>query len=343
VFASWRSRLTIGVLVLLHGVVLLAGFVAPYVPTTQDRDRPYLPPMRIHFADMNGNLHWRPFVYEMRPVEADPEAYEEVTGVSHVLQLLVPGEPYRVAGLFTARTHLFGVDPPARIYLLGTDAYGRDMLSRVLHGGAISLFAGALATTLSLSLGTTIGLLSGLGSRWLDETLMRFSELFGVLPWVYLLFGLRAFLPLHIDPAEAFLLIVIVIGSIGWVRPARLVRGVVLSAKRRNYVLASRGFGASNVHILRNHLLPEVYSVLLTQASLLIPRYVVAEVTLSFLGLGLSEPIPSWGNLLANLQQYHVIVSHQWMFAPAWCLVVYCLAYFAVADSLQMQLKSASP
>jgi peptide/nickel transport system permease protein len=137
-----------------------------------------------------------------------------------------------------------------------------------------------------------------------------------------------------------FFLIVIVIGSVGWARPARLIRGVVLSARERGYVLSARGFGASSFHILRYHVLPETYPVLLTQASLLIPQFVLAEVTLSFFGLGLSEPLASWGSLLATLQQYNVIVSHWWMFVPGGALVIYCLAYFAVADSLQARLKS---
>jgi peptide/nickel transport system permease protein len=165
-------------------------------------------------------------------------------------------------------------------------------------------------------------------------------ELFLVLPWLYLLLAVRAFLPLHISPTQAFLLLVTVIGTIGWARPARLVRGIVLSAKTRKYVTASRSFGASRSYILRRHVLPETYGVLLTQAALLIPQYVIAEVTLSFFGLGLSEPMPSWGNLLAPLQQYNILVSYWWMFAPCLALVVFSFGYLTVADSFHKQLQS---
>jgi peptide/nickel transport system permease protein len=199
-----------------------------------------------------------------------------------------------------------------------------------------------LATGISLALGLLLGTISGFYGRWIDESLMRMVELFLVLPWLYLLLAVRAFLPLHISPMQTFFLLVAVIGSIGWARPARLVRGVVLSARTRKYVLASRGFGASDSHILRRHLLPHTYGVLLTQAALLVPQFVIAEVTLSFLGLGLSEPMPSWGNLLANLQQYNVLVSYWWMFAPGLALLVFSLGYLAVADAIQQRLQSTT-
>jgi peptide/nickel transport system permease protein len=211
-----------------------------------------------------------------------------------------------------------------------------------LYGGRISLGAGLLATGISLVLGLLLGAVSGFHGKWVDEPVMRLAELFLVLPWLYLLLAVRAFLPLHISPAQTFFLLVAVIGTIGWARPARLIRGIVLSAKSRNYVLASRGFGASSGYILRRHILPHTYGVLLTQAALLIPQYVIAEVTLSFFGLGLSEPMPSWGNLLANLQQYSVLVSYWWMFAPALALILISLGYFTVANAIQERLQSAS-
>src|SRR5258707_13534918 len=128
---------------------------------------------------------------------------------------------------------------------------------------------------------------------------MRFAEIFITIPWFYLLIAVRAFLPLQISPVAAFLLVVAVIGMVGWGRPARLVRGVVLSARERNYVLAARGFGASDFYLIRRHIAPQTFGLLLTQAALLVPQYILAEVTLSFLGLGVSEPEPSWGTMLS--------------------------------------------
>ncbi len=149
------------------------------------------------------------------------------------------------------------------------------------------------------------------------------------------MFALRAFLPLTVNPLHAFFLIVAVLAGVGWARPARLVRGIVLSAKERDFVRAARGFGASNFYLLRRHILPEASSVLLTQAAILIPQYVLAEMTLSFLGLGVPEPVPSWGNLLSNLQQYSVLVSYWWMYLPALAMVPFFLGYLGLASALQ--------
>jgi peptide/nickel transport system permease protein len=169
---------------------------------------------------------------------------------------------------------------------------------------------------------------------WLAAALWRRSELFLALPWLYLLFAVRAFLPLHVTPAQAFLLLVGVIGLVDWARPARLVRGVVLSAREREFVLAARSFGASDLYLIRRHIAPEALGVLLTQAALLVPQYVLAEVTLSFVGLGVSEPVPSWGNMLAALQQYHVLSSYWWMWLPGVALAPIFLCYHALADAL---------
>ena len=220
------------------------------------------------------------------------------------------------------------------LFLLGTDAYGRDVFSRVLYGGRISLLTGILATAVALGLGVLCGMLAGFYGGWIDQFLMRFSELFLALPWLYLLLGVRAALPLHITPLQAFVLLVGIIGGVGWVRPARLIRGVVLRAKEEPFVQAARGFGASDLYLMRRHIFPQIGGVLLAQASVLIPRYVVAEVTLSFLGLGVGEPLPSWGNMLSDARHYHSLVFHPWLLAPCLFLIPVLLVYVCLADSI---------
>jgi peptide/nickel transport system permease protein len=160
------------------------------------------------------------------------------------------------------------------------------------------------------------------------------TELFLSLPWLYFLLGVRAFLPLHLSALHTFFLLTGVIGLIGWARPARLVRGIVLSSRNRNYVLAARGFGASDFYILWRHVIPEAFGVLLTQAALLVPQYIAAEVTLSFFGLGVSEPVPSWGNMLSALEQYSVLVAYGWLLAPAGALIITSVLYGYLADAL---------
>jgi peptide/nickel transport system permease protein len=329
-----RNKLSIRSMIVflvgLHAVVLFAGFFAPYDAKEQDRYLPYLPPTRLHFRGAAG-FHFRPVVYQAMP---DSDGYHEDRSQEYAVHFFVKGPSYSLLGIFQSNLHLFGVASPARIMVLGADAFGRDEFSRVLFGGQISLAAALLATLLTLATAALIGTVSGFYGGWVDEWLMGLSELFLSLPWLYFLLGVRAFLPLHVSPAGTFLLLTGVIGLIGWARPARLVRGVVLSARTRNYVSAAGGFGGSDLYLLRRHILPETFGVLLTQAALLVPLYVAAEATLSFFGLGVSEPVPSWGNMLAALQNYSVLVSYGWLLAPAAALVVTSVIYGMLADAL---------
>jgi peptide/nickel transport system permease protein len=160
---------------------------------------------------------------------------------------------------------------------------------------------------------------------------MRLAELFLALPWLYLLLGVRAFLPLSLTPGSTFLLLVSVIGVVGWARPARLIRGLVLSAREREYVQAARGFGASDAYLLIHHILPQARAVLLTQGSLLVPQYILAEVTLSFLGLGTGEPAASWGSMLAPLREAGVLMSYWWMAVPVALLLPVVFGYYSLA------------
>jgi peptide/nickel transport system permease protein len=336
-----RRRLTqilLIALVALNLAILLAGFIAPYDPAAQNRDLAYAPPARMHFVDSTG-FHLRPFIYAQA---ASLDGYREDRSREYPVRLFVRGEHYGLLWAFHCNIHLAGVDQPARFMLFGSDGYGRDVFSRLLYGGQISLAAGLIATLITLVVATVIGTVSGYYGKWVDDALMGFAELFLSLPWFYFLIGVRAFLPLHVSPERTFLLLIAIIGVIGWARPARLIRGIVLSARNRNYVLAARGFGGSDFYLLRRHVLPEAFGVLLTQAALLIPQYIAAEATLSFFGLGISEPVPSWGNMLSALQQYNVLVSYSWMLAPAAALVVTSVIYWHLADSLHNWLQSHS-
>lgn len=322
-------------LTVFQSLILFAGFFAPYDFATQDREQPFVAPTTLHFIDPQGNVHIRPCVHTLEDSGQGPEAGPTDSGLCYPVHFFVRGTSYKIAGVFVSHFHLFGVEAPGRIFLMGSDAYGRDQFSRFLFGGQISMLAGLIAAILSVSIGIVVGGIAGFYGGWVDELLMRGGELFLALPWLYLLFAVRAALPLHISQWEVFLLLVSVMGLIGWARPARLIRGVVLSAKQRNFVVAARGFGASDAYLLRRHILPQTYGVVVTQMTLLIPLYVLAEVTLTFLGLGVGEPMPSWGSLLASLQQYYVLSSYWWMFLPALLLIPLFLVFYTAADALQ--------
>ncbi len=330
-------------LALIHILVLGAVSFAPYDPAEQHRDVPFAPPASIHFADSRGKLHLRPYVcvwVNQTNGVGSPHYSEDCSRTSALRFLMRVPADRASARPGIATWHLFGTDAPPRIFLLGTDDYGRDQLSRLLYGGQVSLLAGLLATALSLGLGLLLGSIAGYFGSWLDDTIMRGAEVFMALPWVYLLFAVRAFLPLHVGPRQSFFLLVGVIGLTGWARPSRLIRGVILSAKQRDFVRAARGFGASSAYILRRHLLPETRAVMLTQAALLIPQCILGEVTLSFLGLGVAEPVSSWGNMLGSLQKYYVLQSYWWMFAPGIVLIPIFQFYNALADALLARFQT---
>jgi peptide/nickel transport system permease protein len=327
-------------LLFVHSLILGAGFFAPYNPAEQNRDLPFAPPMRLRLFDTAGRFHLRPFVYPWIHHTGDGRLeYEEDRSQMWPLRFFVRGGDERSGGALGRSIRLFGVDAPGRVFLFGTDEYGRDQMSRFLYGGQVSLLAGLLATSLSLGLGLILGSIAGYFGRGPDTVVMRGTEVFMALPWLYLLFAVRAFLPLQVGERQAFFLLVAVIGFTGWAGPARLIRGVVLSSKHRDYVLAARGFGASNLYVLRRHVLPETLPVLLTQAALLVPQFILGEVTLSFLGLGVSEPVPSWGSMLARLQKYYVLEFYWWMLAAGLALVPIFLLYHWVADALQDSYK----
>jgi peptide/nickel transport system permease protein len=328
-------------LVALHGAVLLAGFFAPYDFAQQHRELPFAPPSRIHFVDARGQIHLRPFVCALEDRPGSFGEYMENPDNCSTVRVFVRGASYNLFGVLKSNRHLFGVASPLNIFLMGTDAYGRDMFSRFLYGGQVSLFAGILATVFSLLFGTLLGSVAGYYGGWLDAVIMRGAEFFLALPWLYLLFAVRAFLPLSLSAVGAFLLIISVIGLVGWARPARMIRSIVLSSRERHYVLAARLFGGSDAYLMRRHILPDTYSIILTQAVLLIPQYVLAEVTLSFLGLGVGEPTPSWGNMLSTLQQYSVLVSYWWMLIPGLVLVPVFCGYLLLASELQPGRKVA--
>jgi peptide/nickel transport system permease protein len=316
-----RGRFAIAVLVLVYAASAAAGVLAPYDPVQQHREFPFAPPARVHLVHPSGAL--RPFVYQLVP--AGDDSYIEDRRHAYPIRFFMNGR-------------LFGVDAPGRLFLLGTDAYGRDLLSRLVHGAVISLSGGLLAAIVAVTIGFLVGGVAGFYGGVAEQALMRVTELVMTVPWIYLLLAVRAALPLYVEPRVAFLLLVVVVGSVAWARPARLVRGVVLSARTREYAVAARSFGASDQYVLFRHVLPQAAGVAVTQLAILAPQCTLAEVTMSFFGLGVGEPVPSWGNMLAGAQRYHVLMSYWWMFTPGVALAVVFLLYYVLTDALHHRL-----
>jgi peptide/nickel transport system permease protein len=338
VSARTKRNTSLSLFIALHLVVIFPGFFSTQGYAEQDRDVPFSPPTRLHFVRPDGHFSFRPFVYGWNQAALDSGTYEVDRSQIYPLSFFAAGSPYAIVKGTTAYTHLLGVEKPGRLFLFGTDDFGRDEFSRMLYGGRISILAGWIGAAIALFTGALVGLIAGYSGRWVDTVTMRLVELFMALPWLYLLFAVRAILPLRIETTDTFILLIAVVGIIGWARPARLVRSMVLTAKERNFVLAARAMGASNFHILRKHILPQVLALLLTMAAYLIPQFILAEVTLSFLGLGIGEPVPSWGTLLAELQKYNVLVNYWWMYAPGIALVALFLIYHWASSTIQQKV-----
>jgi peptide/nickel transport system permease protein len=230
---------------------------------------------------------------------------------------------------------------PGARHWLGTDDYGRDVLSRFLAGANWSVLAGASATALTLLLGWLAGGVAGFRRGWIDQAVMRVGDLVLSLPWLYVLIGLRAVLPLSMKPRTAVATMLFLIAVVSWARPARLVRGLVLSLTERGYVEAARGFGVSEFKIFLRHVLPGTWGLAAAQTLVLFPRFVLAEVTLSFLGLGVGEPEPSWGGLILGLKQAYLLREQWWRLLPV-CLMAPLFLSCAIAARVAAKRFRAS-
>jgi len=251
-----------------------------------------------------------------------------------------------IVAILIAGPWLYPVDPiaqdrdaantgPGAHHWLGTDEYGRDLAARFLAGGRWSVLAGSAGTLVALALGWIAGSAAGFAGGLADSLVMAVSEWFMAVPWLYLLVAARAAMPLNLPPRKAILAIVLLIAAINWARPARLARGLVLSLSQKGYVEASRGFGVPAWRILVDHIFPGTTGVLVAQALSLLPRFVLAEVTLSFLGLGAGEPYPSWGGLIVPLRHAYLLRDQWWIMLP----VILMLPFFASFALVSRQLE----
>ncbi len=253
-------------------------------------------------------------------------------------------------GLFPISTtyHLFGVQAPegftggsAGINLLGTDQQGRDLFSRLLKGGQISLSVGLLGILISMSSGMVLGGFSGFFGGFWDNVAMRTTEVIMAVPALYLIIVVGGFLSTMepfgepLTSTQIYLLIVLVLALVGWASNCRVIRGMVLSLRERDYVVAARACGISTPAIVMRHVLPNTFSYVIVTATLYVPYYILGEVALSFLGLGIQDPEASWGIMLRDAQQAFVLVENPWIVVPGVFIFVAVLAFNFLGDGLR--------
>lgn len=328
-------------LVLLYGMALAAPFLAPYAESDIDRSRFFHPPTPLHFRDAEGRWHARPFVYGSR-AGAD-QTYEVDRSQLYSLRLFVKGARYRWLGIVPADRHLFGVDPPGRIYIMGADDTGRDVWTRLLFGSQVSLTVGLVGILISFTLGLLLGGVSGYFGGWVDVGIMRGTELLLSIPGLYLIIALRGVFPLDLPSQQTYLAIVAILSFIGWASLARVIRGMVLSLRQAEYVLAARAMGASSLRVIVRHILPNTLSFTIVAATVAVPGYILGEVILSFLGVGVQPPAASWGNMLNAARSQRVLTSFPWMLlAPGVAIFLTVMAFNFFGDGLRDALDPRS-
>lgn len=325
------------VLGLLYLVILLANFIAPYSNYYSNREMSYAPPSQIYTIDEDGNLS-KPYTYnyirEFEPALLQT-IYKQDRSQKHYLKLFAKGEKYRFLGIIPCDRHLIGTDDGGQLYLLGTDINGRDVFSRLLFGGRITMTVGFLALFIVFPIGLLYGGISGYFGGIVDTLMMRFAEAIMAIPSFYLLIILAAILPSGMTSTQRFALIVIILALIGWAGFARVVRGMVLSIKNEDFVSAEKTMGASNLRIILKHILPQTTSYVIIAMTLSVPSYILAESGLSFLGLGIQQPDASWGNMLKEAQEFTNILYRPWLLAPGGLIFIAVLSFNLLGDAIR--------
>ena len=330
-------RIAFIILASLYLLIFLADFIAPYSNYYSNRNLSYAPPSKVYTIDETGKLSL-PYTYnyvrEYEPVLMQT-VFKQDRSCKYYLKLFVKGDKYKILGLIPFDRHLFGVEKGGEIHLLGTDINGRDVFSRLLFGGRISMTVGFLSLFIVFPIGLLYGGISGYFGGIVDMLMMRFAEAVMAIPSFYLLIILAAILPSGMTSAQRFALIVVILALIGWAGFARVVRGMVLSIKKEDFVSAEKVLGASDFRIILKHIIPQTTSYVIIAMTLSVPSYILAESGLSFLGLGIQQPDASWGNMLKEAQEFTNIFYRPWLLAPGGLIFLAVLSFNILGDAIR--------
>ncbi|MCG8514909.1 MAG: ABC transporter permease [Halanaerobiales bacterium] len=338
----FRNKLAVTggiVLIILYlFFVIFPHFFATNDFMQQNEDYIFAPPQWPQFIDKDGNFHLRPFVYGYQS-ELNLETYSWEYKINYnekyPIYFITRGYNYKLFGLFNMNWHLLGLGQDKKLFLLGTDRLGRDLFSRILFGGRISLTIGLIGVALTIIIGSFMGTLSGYFGGKIDDFIQRIIELLMSFPSIPLWAALAAVLPAEWSPIETFFAISIILSLKNWTGLARQVRAKVLSYREEEYTYAARVAGASDLYIIFRHMLPNCLSHILVIATLSIPGMILAETSLSFLGLGIQPPMTSWGVLLKDAQKISVVLQHPWLMIPGIFVVFAVLAYNFFGDGVR--------
>jgi peptide/nickel transport system permease protein len=330
----------IGALMVLMLVILaiFADFFSPTSISGIDLQASFIPPQQVHFLDTEGKFHLRPFVYNY-VYTLDPNTFRvmwvEDQSQAYEIKFFVQGPAYKLFGLIPSQLHLYGVEEGGTIYILGTDKIGRDLWGKTCEAGRISLSMSLFGTIISVLFGSVLGVASGYYGGWVDNVLQRFTEFIAAFPNLPLWMALAALVPKTADSFTVFVAMAFIFALLSWTTLAREVRGKVLSLRETDFILAAKEMGASDARIIFMHLYPNTLSHIIVILTLTIPGVILAESFLSFLGIGITEPLISWGLLMRNTQDIQTLGQNAWILSPIVFIVTAVLGFNFLGDGLR--------
>lgn len=334
-----RHRMAIvgsAVLAIFVFIMIFCEFLAPYGPQSRNSDYIFGKPQRLHLFDEAGKFQGV-FVYGVETAfdrETMQLVLTEDRDVIYKIRLFGRGETYKLWGIIETNLHLFVVDD-GFIHLFGTDNLGRDVFSRTLYGTRTSLSIGFIGVLISFVVGLLMGGVSGYFGGFFDNVIQRLIEFIRSIPTLPLWMSFAAALPKEWSPLRVYFTVTIILGFITWTTLARRVRGKLISMREEDFVFAARIAGSNDLRIIVRHMLPAFLSYIIVDLTVSFPAMILGETTLSFIGLGLREPVVSWGVLLQASQNVKAIEQHPWLFIPAAFVIVSVLAFSLVGDGMR--------